>query len=148
MLGLLRFNVSQTKRKTKPDNASVSKCRKGHKTQQQEQYCMLVSVNYSLGSFLWNRAIKSWNWAQLQPRKTNFDRLALDNLEWVGLLTSLALLNTCLLAAENWLLGVVNNFCASGLRSHAYYLLNCFHSFVRHFILSRFDSILVLREVW
>lgn len=50
----------------------------------------------------------------MQPRKTNFDRLALESLERVGLMTSPALLNTLSLAAE--LAGAVNSFRASGLR--------------------------------
>ena len=47
--------------------------------------------------------------------ETNFERLALDSLERVGLIMSPALLNTRSLAAE--LAGAVNNFRAiSGLR--------------------------------
>ena len=50
--------------------------------------------------------VRSYNFPPLQPRKTNFDRLALDSLERVGLIMSPALLNTRSLAAARLIHGL------------------------------------------
>ena len=50
--------------------------------------------------------VRSYNFPPLQPRKTNFDRLALDSLERVGLIMSPAQLDTRSLAAARLIHGL------------------------------------------